>query len=214
MCGHLEVISIIYAGVILKNAWKVIKYMLFRCYLIFFVSVSTDIFRQGYIQSYSVQMFKLRIVYVAAICNQVICIIYAKTVKIDYISYFKYYEDETWQVYQVHAYKNFEGHVKVIRGHLRSNYFPLLFHHESQHVWTTFNNESFEGHVKVIGGHSRSNKVNHENWHKSYYVDLFYLLTIEKQVIAKAGETSGSRTALFKLCLTEAEHFQRPSVSF
>ena len=39
--------------------------------------------------------------------------------------------------------------------------------------------------------------MNHENWHKSYYVDLFYLLTIEKQVIAKAGETSGSRTALF-----------------
>ena len=50
---------------------------------------------------------------------------------------------------------------------------------------------------KSLGGHSRSNKVNHENWHKSYYVDLFYLLTIEKQVIAKAGETSGSRTALF-----------------
>ena len=49
MCRHLEVISIIYAGVILKNAWKVIKYMLFRCYVIFFVTVNTDIVTQGYI---------------------------------------------------------------------------------------------------------------------------------------------------------------------
>ena len=104
MCGHLDVISIIYAGVILKNAWKVIKYMLFRCYVIFFVTVNTDIVTQGYIQSYSVQMFKLCIVYVAATCNQVICIIYAKKAKIDYISYYKYYEDETWKVHEVPVY--------------------------------------------------------------------------------------------------------------